>query len=271
VRSSYAVPPPPPLSGWRVGIGPLLAVLPVLLLVACSSGRASRPSVVASPLPVCATYADNIDAYAFCVQRQAARWTDAAPARAMCEALPPEDAGACRAAWVEERLHSATPTPYDTLMGMCQGLDDCSFNVIDSFPSPDGTEQVKRCREHTGRFAEDCVGHALQRWAQRVPDEDAIQAMAVYAGDYPWAVGTWIGVLRWCGGERVPMDPSLGDAWKARCPAEPKAAKACVDAIVTAQRTGGRCGMPAAVAPPPVPEPDRSPVPGRPGPPAPHR
>lgn len=215
---------------------------------------------------VCATYADNADAYAFCVRRQAAQVSDVLAARALCERLPVVASGECRVAWVEERLHSAVVSSYEGLMPMCEGLPDCAFNLIDSFPTMDTPLQVQRCRELAGPYAADCAGHALQRWARRGPDEESIQAVILAGRDFPWPVGNWVGVIRWCAGKRLPEGAGLGDGAAVGCPAEPRAAKVCIDAMLTADRRGAQCGMPSAVLPPPVPARDRAPVPGPVGP-----
>lgn len=57
------------------------------------------------------------------------------------------------------------------LLTVCGAAPDCAFLVLDTRPEGTYTEQVAECDALTGPLAEDCAGHAAQRFLSFTPSD----------------------------------------------------------------------------------------------------
>ncbi len=106
------------------------------------------------------------------------------------------NASACREAGVRRNLSQKTGSREDLLVA-CGESYDCALEVLDLRPYTDPSRQLEACRSHTGRFAEDCTIHALQRWAASKPDASSFARMARETAHGP-AVGALLGLVVAC-------------------------------------------------------------------------
>lgn len=226
-----------------------LAASGALILAACADPP--PPPVVPEPLPACAAYATSMEVYAYCVDREVTRIQDPDQARALCETLPPVESAACRKMWVDQRMRSPQPPPPDALLAMCADMPDCKFAVIEFYREEDVLAQARQCRAHAGRFASDCVGHALQQWQMRRPDRADHARVIAGIPDYPHHVGNFVGLALACEGERLPDDATIEDAIAAGCPGDPDGNRACKNALQLGNHRPIDCSRPPSSVPPP--------------------
>lgn len=240
----------------------VLPALAPLILAGCSAEREVAPTAVG-----CAAYADRPEVYAFCVRREAAS-LDLAAAKAKCDTLPARAGEECRKAWVEERIHAPNATPKQDLLSMCAGSADCGFNVIELYPEPDPLAQIAACKALAGAFTPDCVGHTLQRWQLSEPAEETIAPMIAATAEWPDRMGHFVGVLRYCQGQRVAPDAPASAARTVGCPDVPMAAQRCLEAVKQSATMPTQCAQQAKPSEPPPPPPQvRPPPPAWPPPP----
>lgn len=88
----------------------------------------------------------------------------------------------------------------DDLLLVCGTDADCAMEALDLRPDSDTRAQLRRCEAHAGAFADDCVGHAMERWWHAGPDASSIELLGVETWSIPETVGTWIGVAVACVG-----------------------------------------------------------------------
>jgi hypothetical protein len=145
----------------------------------------------------CARYAADLpDAYAVCLRQEARAAATASQMLQVCAFAASDAVDACREAWVAQQLWLGSQDA-DTLLAACGGGDDCALQVLDLRPSSDVLAQATRC-DQAGRFADDCRGHAIQRWARTSPSAEAVaQLQAAWTWkDRTW--GDWLGYLAAC-------------------------------------------------------------------------
>lgn len=86
----------------------------------------------------------------------------------------------------------------EDLMSVCADNPDCTFEVLDFRPSNEVTVQMDRCVKWAGRFAADCVSHAMQRWYLTQPAADDVARVARVQTRYPDKVGYWVAASVQC-------------------------------------------------------------------------
>lgn len=213
-----------------------------LLLVACGPPAPPVDPTLPPLTPAteaCAAYHDALGPYAVCVTRLATAELDPSVAAPLCASLPAPRADECRRAWVEHRLNEPTRPPVDQLLTMCGPLPDCSFRVLDEYPSADAATQLDLCARYAGPYVGDCAGHALQRWADTAPDDDEVARLWGPASKWPDRYGTAVAQVRWCAGRRLDGTPAGDEA--AGCPKDTFARTSCLGALRAAQRDQTPC------------------------------
>jgi len=173
----------------------------VLGLGGCGDTEAPGDAVdaLSRRLPLCAPYREIPNAWGYCVYKHAGGFPTAEDVEAMCPSAGDWEAS-CRHAWVAGRMARGSGVDTDVLLSVCAGNDDCAFELIDFRPEAEVTDQIDRCREHAGRHAEDCVGHALQQWWFAKPDADEVARIAALDSGFPRKIGYQVAVSTFCSG-----------------------------------------------------------------------
>jgi len=104
----------------------------------------------------------------------------------------------CRHAWVSGMMNGDTNLTTEVLLEACGGSVDCTFELIDKRLHPDVLIQIDRCARYAGRYAGDCVGHAMQRWYQSKPSLEEFERVVVFDKMYEDKVGYWAGAVVQC-------------------------------------------------------------------------
>ncbi len=215
-------------------------VLLLLLALACAApvapvGPAPADAAVAAPLARCAPYRTAApDAYGFCLRREVATLADADAMAEVCAAAGTWQAD-CHAEWVlqQSRLHLLTPA---ALLDACGPSADCALQQVDAHPDPDVLVQIGRCEARAGAFVDDCVAHALQRWAASYPAGPEVARVAAGTERYAVQVGTFVGMIVAC----APLDAA---GTPARCPdGGALYGEACRRAAASYAQDRSRCG-----------------------------
>ena len=82
------------------------------------------------------------------------------------------------------------------------------LELLDARPHNDVLVQMERCVRHAGRYSQDCVMHASQRWYFSWPSVDEIQRVAQQKNPFPEQIGMYIGArvacddVGQCGGDK---------------------------------------------------------------------
>lgn len=173
-------------------------------------------------------------------------------ARAAGEAARPETLDAycaasgewaplCRQRFVRAQLAQGA-APRDVLIEWCGGDADCALEVLDLRPASGWSEQRALCLERAGPYAQDCLTHALGRWATGAPTAGEFDALIADPGPDAALVGGWLGAVVACRGLRA-------------CPAEGPTAAACAEGEATLRAEPHRCPQPihGPAGPPPIP------------------
>lgn len=130
----------------------------------------------ARPLP-CAIYEDEPALVEACGAVLAPLTNRIDDADVACNSLAAGAQGACHAAWARSHAVNVDRHTRARLVDWCGDDADCAFAVLDSSPSADVAEQIKLCRDHAGKYADDCVGHAAQRFSQSMPSPAVCEAV----------------------------------------------------------------------------------------------
>jgi hypothetical protein len=103
----------------------------------------------------------------------------------------------CHAEWVlqQSRLHALAPA---ALLDACGPSSDCALQQLDAHPSSDVLAQIAACKERTGRYADDCVAHAVQRWAAVYPAAPEVERVVAGTPNDAVQVGTFVGMIAAC-------------------------------------------------------------------------
>jgi hypothetical protein len=175
-------------------------------LIGCSGGEAPAVPEVAADTAIaeCRDYVRSEDVYNWCVQEHGREQPTVARMEEYCgHLLAPPAAARCRSAWVADQLHQSPQSraAFEVLIGACGPAPDCRFLVVDQLPDADMLIQGQHCEEYAGSFVSDCIGHALQRWAARLPgDTERARVDAAFGARWGEQTGYWTGLAAACGG-----------------------------------------------------------------------
>ena len=114
----------------------------------------------------------------------------AAEAKARCSLAGPWQSD-CAEAWAGDRERCSLPI--SDLLEVCP-TDACRFAVVDNCPRQDVIQQVDACESHAGRYAMDCVGHAMQTWLIAGPKPSEVGALMARPGRQASVIGAWAGL-----------------------------------------------------------------------------
>ncbi len=104
----------------------------------------------------------------------------------------------CRLGWASSHPGDTSSSRSEHLAA-CGSDDDCALSVLDARPHPEISTQLAACRSETGRHAQDCTVHALQRWAAGRPSEASFAHVAAEV-HFPSSVGEILGLVVNCQG-----------------------------------------------------------------------
>jgi hypothetical protein len=216
-------------------------VLLLLLAIGCTAPVAPAGPVaptaaaVAATLARCAPYRTAApDAYGFCLRSSVATLADAGAMAEVCAAAGIWQAD-CHAEWVlqQSRLHLLAPA---ALLDACGPSADCALQQLDAHPDPDVLVQIGRCETRAGAFVDDCVAHAVQRWAASYPAGPEVERVVAGTDRYAVQVGTFVGMIVAC----APLDAA---DTRARCPdGGALYGEACRRAAASYAQERSRCG-----------------------------
>ena len=168
---------------------------------------AASPAAVAAALARCAPYRTAApEAYGFCLRSRVATLADAGAMAEVCAAAGSWQAD-CHAEWVlqQSRLRVLAPA---ALLDACGPSADCALQQLDAHPDADVLVQVAGCQARTGAFVDDCVAHAVQRWAVAYPDAPEVERVVAGTPNYAVEVGTFVGMIVACA--PTPAGPASG-------------------------------------------------------------
>ena len=167
---------------------------------AVGGGGASVPEAVSRRLPACQPYEANENTWQYCVYTMAGGFPSANDVEEICPLAGSWEAQ-CRHAWVAGRMQPGSGVERDALLAACGvGNDDCAFELIDFRYERQVDDQMALCKAHAGRHAEDCTGHALQRWYMGKPDAAEVARVNALDTGYPMKVGFWTAAAAFCTG-----------------------------------------------------------------------
>lgn len=165
-------------------------------------GEAIRPTQAPSvegALALCEPYREAlIDAYGMCLKRAAVSLATPEEMDALCKHAGGWETE-CHSSWVDAR-HRLRHFDNETLLRACGPAADCALQRLDAEPDPDVLAQIGRCGKYAGVYTQDCVGHALQRWASAGPDATDIARVVAEPSWYEVQVGTFLGMIVACQG-----------------------------------------------------------------------
>ena len=173
----------------------------------------------------CAAYAGT-STEGFCVARAAGSAATPDSLDAYC-ARAGEWAPDCHHAFVRARLREGAPSR-DALLGWCAGAPDCALEVLELRAAPSWAEQRALCLAWAGPFAQDCLTHALGRWATGPLDAAQVALIAEDHAPDATLVGQWMGAVVACRG--------IG-----ACPSAGPTAAACAEGLATLTAEPARC------------------------------
>lgn len=144
----------------------------------------------------CDEYAEDSDLLGYCLSSRVVDQTTAPGALQFCAAASGHWLADCRTAWIAHQLPEGR-YPTDTLRDLCL-TDDCQFLVLDQRPSHDLLLQLENCSQ-AGIFAEDCRGHARQRWLLSSPSPQEIERIGRANTSWGPQLSDMIGIALGCG------------------------------------------------------------------------
>ncbi|MFT4976170.1 MAG: hypothetical protein ACI8S6_002066, partial [Myxococcota bacterium] len=181
---------------------------------------------------MCDRYLGDDNTYGYCIYRYAGGMRTRAEMEEACGRAGPWEAD-CRHGWVAGRMQPGSGFETADLLDACGETPDCTFELIDFRPDPDPVVQIGLCAQHTGPYARDCAGHAMQRFWLTDPSPEAWQQVALSRMPFQDRVGYWLGVEVQCfqKGECMGAGPVLHNCQQtvsdfarnpARCPIRQK-------------------------------------------------
>lgn len=135
-------------------------------------------------IPQCTIYQDDADVYGYCLYKFAGGFPNIEEVDRLCP-MAGKWEKECRHAWVSGRMQPNSGLDTETLLGICDGNPDCTFELIDFRPDPDVIKQMTYCIDYVGPYTRDCLGHAMQRWWYTAPDAEEVARVATFSTPYP--------------------------------------------------------------------------------------
>ena len=180
--------------------------------------------------PMCNAYRETPEIWGYCLYKMAGGLPSLEAMETVCVQAGTWEKD-CRYAWVSGKMQPNSGTSTTDLLAACGDSEDCRFELIDFRPEEDVLDQLKACVEHTGRYANDCATHAMQRWWWAHPDaeEHARIAGQRFAPNVSDKVGYWMAVDVACSG--------IGDCKLA----DTGAAQQCEEIAASLVRRPDRC------------------------------
>ena len=194
--------------GAALGIAALVGAGTAMLSGAAgpAAPAAATPGSVAtvdregSGIPQCDNYRTMPgDAFGYCLYKVAGGLPDVASVERVC-GLAEEWEDECRHAWVAGKMNEDSAYDMDTLLGVCGENADCAFELLDFRPAELIDTQLERCRLHAREHADNCTGHAMQRWLLAGVDAEEVARVAAMPSAFPRKVGFWVAASVQCDG-----------------------------------------------------------------------
>ena len=165
-----------------------------------AAGPVATVDRAASGIPQCDNYRTMPgDAFGYCLYKVAGGLPDVASVERVC-ALAEEWEEECRHAWVAGKMNEDSPYDMDTLLGVCGENADCAFELLDFRPAERIDTQLERCRLFAMEHADNCTGHAMQRWLLAGVDAEEVARVAAMPSAFPRKVGFWVAASVQCDG-----------------------------------------------------------------------
>ena len=160
------------------------------------------------PKHPCEPYAAEPDVFAVCIGRRVRSERTTEAAAQWCDQLPEAANLACRQSWIAGAATQAVrfDGTREDLLAFCKGAPDCGFFVLDQRPEGDYLEQADACVKWTGKMANDCIGHAGERFFKTRPDDAALKRAAESA----YGQNTFEGTLKYLACHDRSTCPDLG-------------------------------------------------------------
>ena len=178
-------------------------------------------------IPQCDAYKGNDDVYGYCIYKFAGGFPNIAEVERLCPMAGPWEKE-CRHAWVSGRMNASSGVDMDTLLEVCDGNPDCTFELIDFRPNPDVVTQMNYCINHVGPYIRDCLGHAMQRWWYTAPDAEEVARVANVKSPFPDRIAFYVAASVACSG--------IGT-----CDGDPKMKSICVKNVENYKKFPNRC------------------------------
>jgi len=124
------------------------------------------------PAGPCDAYAVEPAVVAECASRHVPVTPSVDEARAACARMGVAE-DACLSAWAFQHAEPHDLARRDELLALCGADEDCAFRVLDQRPAGQLAVEVGDCRARAARYGDDCVGHAMQRFAATHPSAAA--------------------------------------------------------------------------------------------------
>lgn len=145
----------------------------------------------------CEKYVGQADEYGYCVFSTSPAIRDAEAARSWCKKAGDWEER-CLHSWVSARLRDRAQWSDETLLGMCRGIPDCAFEILDFRPHSDILVQLNRCGLFAEEYGQDCGRHSLQRWWKANPDAPEIARVMSTPSPFDQIVGSYAAASVYC-------------------------------------------------------------------------
>ncbi len=153
----------------------------------------------AAVLNACSPYSESSNAHGYCIFQQVRRVVRPLEAASLC-AWAGDWASECSQSWTNLYMPEEKGLTRDTLLMVCGEADDCALQVLDARAESDTETQVRLCELHAGRFARDCVGHAMERWWTGEPDGQSVARVASIRSPYADRIAYFVSASVACRG-----------------------------------------------------------------------
>ncbi len=201
----------------------------VAALTGCGQQDTPAPARVLPPgLEVCAGHASDDRLLGYCLAANAVKLQHLS-VDTVCDQVP-HHGRECRHNWATARARWSKSTPLDALLEVCRGDSDCAFDVLDTRNPRDLVATVGQCREFVPDHVEDCVGHAVARWADRVTTAEEVATVGATELGFAEMVGFHVATAVVC-----------RDIAGAACPTGGGKARACQARVRQLQGQRGLC------------------------------
>ena len=178
-------------------------------------------------IPQCEAYKDDADVYGYCLYKFAGGFPSISEVDRLCP-MAGKWEKECRHAWVSGRMQPNSGFDMDTLLAVCDGNPDCTFELIDFRPDSDVVTQIQYCIDYVGPYTRDCIGHAMQRWWYTAPSAEEVSRVASLSTPYPDRLAFYIAA-------------SVGCSNIGTCEGDARVQKICEKNVENYQKFPNRC------------------------------